>query len=249
MKHSVLPALGGLALLLAGSCNKHYDTLAPLLPGTEYYPAAAGNYRVYQVVDTVWRTYVPTAVAYQRREQLVATAPDAVGNPVYRLETARRASAADVWTPDSVWQLDADARRVVLTRGNRRTVELVFPVRDTASWNQSAYANTATAPLVTDHNRRYVPGRNAQPFDAPAVAAAPARHYATTLSVETIGAAAAADICDPRGYVQVFAAGVGPVYQYGYSKSFQVPGAGNCDPTLGPIAGSSHTEVLLEAGP
>ena len=243
MKKLLLLLAAGAAL--AGCKDTTY--LEPADAGTGYFPAAVGQFRTYQVIDTTWLNYSYTVRRYQARERLTGTYPDAAGQPVFRVELARRAAPADAWVPDSVFSLSADARRVVYSRGNRRRVELVFPLREAAAWNQNAYANT-TRDTVTAETRRYVPGTNGQPFTTPALPGLPARRFAQTLTTASYGPADIDDNCSRLRSTQVFALGIGPVYRRAVSFIFQ-DGGSICDPQRGPFNGSSHTEILLESGP
>lgn len=238
------------ALLLAGCKENTY--LEPADAGRDYFPAEVGRFRVYQVIDTAWLNYAATVTRYQTRERLAATYADAASQPVFRVELARRADAAAAWVSDSVFALSVDERRVVFTRGTRRSVELVFPVRDSLKWNLSAYANT-TGDTITAETRWYAktPGRtgqslNGQPFALPGV---PARTFARTLTTANYGPATTNNNCVRRNYRQVFAPGIGPVYRRGFSFNFSDPATGTCDPQLGVFEGRSHTEILLESGP
>ena len=242
MKKFLLVLAGG---LLAGGC-KETTYLEPADAGRGYFPAEVGRYRIYQVLDTTWVNYARTSRAYQVRERLVASYSDAAGQPVFRVESARRADAGAAWVADSVFTLSADERRVVLTRGTRRSVELVFPVREALAWNLSAYANAGQTDAA-DTTRQYVKGANGQPFTLPAVPGYPAKAFPNTLTTLNIGSAAVRNNCERRSYRQVFAAGVGPVYRRGVNFYFQANNT--CEPDLGPNQGVSHTEVLVEAGP
>lgn len=244
MKKLLLVLSGG---LLLGGC-KEATYLEPADPGRGYFPAEVGRYRIYQVFDTTWLNYAPTPRAYQVREQLVSSYLDAASQPVFRVESARRADSGAAWVADSAFTLSVDERRVVYTRGTRRSVELVFPVRDELAWNLSAYANT-TQTDVADTTRKYVKGTNGQPFTLPAVPGYPAKAFSKTLTTANIGSAAAENNCTRRTYRQVFAEGVGPVYRRSVNFDFQNTVNNTCEPELGPNQGASHTEVLVESGP
>ena len=244
MKKILLVLTGG--LLLPGCKETTY--LEPTDPGLGYFPAAVGQFRIYQVLDTTWLNYGTTTSSYQVRERLTATYPDAAGQPVFRVESARRATAAAAWVPDSVFTLSVDARRVVYSRANRRTVELVFPVRDSAKWNFSAYANTS-GDTITAETRRYVKGSIGQPFVLPTLPGVPARTFPQALTTANIGRAVNDDNCARRSYRQVFALGTGPVYRRSVNFIFQDPTNSTCNPQLGVYNGTSHTEILLETGP
>ncbi|MFD1469552.1 hypothetical protein ACFQ48_15090 [Hymenobacter caeli] len=237
------------ALLLAGCSNK--DAAAPDL-GNDYYPVVVGTYRAYQVNDTVWANAVAAVPApYQVREAITGTYTDAAGQLAYRVEHARRATASAAWAPDSTFALSVTPNAVVLNRGNRRTVEAVFPVRENYLWNFNAYQGFSSITLppadtVNAQNRRY--DRVGQALTVP-VAGGTARAYDATATVSDAGAAAADDQCNLVGYQQVLARGVGPVLRRRVSLSFQVPGAGACVRNgYRATSGAVHRETLIDAG-
>lgn len=236
--------------LLAGCTNK--DSAAPDL-GNDYYPVAVGTYRAYQVSDTTWYNAQATAVPlYQVREAITGTYTDAAGQLAYRVEHARRATAADAWVPDSAFALSVSTNAVVLNRGNRRTVEAVFPVRENYLWNFNAYqgfSNKTAADTVNAENRRY--NRVGQPLAVPVAGGTP-RSYDATASVDDTGQAVDDNACDLRSYQQVLARGIGPVLRRRVSLNFRVN-----DPVTGTscvrggyraTSGAIHRETLIDAG-
>lgn len=235
------------ALLLAGCGNK--DSAAPDL-GNDYYPVAVGTYRAYQVNDTVWNNSQSVVPApYQVREAITGTYTDAAGQLAYRVEHARRATATDAWAPDSTFALSVTANAVVLNRGNKRTVEAVFPVRENYLWNFNAYqgfSSLSAADTVNAKNREY--HRVGQDLAVP-VPGGPARSYAATASVDDAGLAAANNQCTLLGYQQVLAKGVGPVLRRRVNLSFQVPNTGTCVRNgYRASSGAVHRETLIDAG-
>lgn len=245
LRYPLLSAAG--ALLALAGCRTE-DSPAPDL-GTDYYPVAVGTYRAYQVVDTAWNNYVRSVgTPYQLREAITGTYTDAAGQPAYRVERARRATAADAWVADSVFALSVGPNAVVLNRGNRRTVEAVFPARTGRIWNFNAFNNNS-ADTVNADTRSY--RRVGAPY-ATAVPGGPARAYpATATAVDT--ALNRPNIYEDnlyylRTYHQVFAQGVGPVlrrrrrfvYTGGSSGALPVPGQ--------VFAGYVHRETLIDAG-
>ena len=244
---STIVLLSAAGALLAGCSNK--DSAAPDI-GNDYYPVEVGTYRAYQVADTLWNNAQATVPAtYQVREAITGTYTDATGQPVYRVEHARRATAADAWVPDSTYALSVSVNAVVLNRGNKRTVEAVFPVRENYLWNFNAYqgfSSISAADTVNAQNRRY--NRVGQAL-AVAVPGGSARSYAATASVEDDGLAAADNQCTLLGYRQVLARGVGPVLRRRVNLSFQVPSTGTCARMAqGANSGAVHRETLIDAG-
>lgn len=246
--HSRYALLGAAGALLALAGCRSQDSPAPDL-GNAYYPVAVGTYRAYQVVDTTWNNYVRTVgTPYQLREAITGTYADAAGQLAYRVERARRATAADAWAADSVFALSVGPNAVVLNRGNRRTVEAVFPARTGRIWNFNAFNNNS-ADTVSATTRSY--RRVGAPYTT-AVLGGPARAYpATATAVDT--ALNNTNVYEDnlyylRTYQQVFAQGVGPVlrrrrrfvYTGGTSGAVPVPGQ--------VFAGYVHRETLIDAG-
>lgn len=230
-----------LSLLLAG-CRPDTEPV-PTFGGAELYPLRVGTYRIFAVADTVWRANKPTITAYQQREVVADSFPGparVLGAPSlsYRVVRARRASASQAWVEDSVLVLTPLPQALLLSQGNRRSVELLFPVRAGQVWNRLAFDAQDSL------SRQY--RRLGEPVTVQAPGAA-AQTYAQ--SVRT------ADVDEEnelyhRTYEQIYAPGVGPVqrrrrnlstYQR-KSDGQQVP-----DPTF-IFEGSTHREVLLEMG-
>lgn len=245
LRYALLSAAGAL-LVLAGCRNQ--DSPAPDF-GNTYYPVAVGTYRAYQVVDTTWNNYVRTVgTPYQLREAITGTYADAAGQLAYRVERARRVTAADAWVADSTFALSVSVNAVILNRGNRRTVEAVFPVRTNRIWNFNAFNNNS-ADTVNADTRSY--RRVGTPYTT-AVLGGPARAYPTTATaVDT--ALNRPNIYEDnlyylRTYQQVLAQGVGPVLRR--RRRFEYTGgSGGALPVAGQVfRGYVHRETLIDAG-
>ncbi|MBF9220377.1 hypothetical protein [Hymenobacter ruricola] len=190
--------------------------------GTGYYPVAVGNSWTYAVTDTTWSQAiangplvsqvtpsVATVSSYKFRETITETFTDAAGRKAYRLVRAKMVPPSTAWVNDSVFVLTANDQFVALNRNNVRTVELVFPVRNEASWNLNAFNNSA-ADTVTNLTRQY--SRVGQPYATGGGASGlPVKNYETTLTTNNTGTAAESSLLKSIGYQQVFAKGVGPV--------------------------------------
>ena len=227
-------AAGLLALALAG-CRQEAEKVAPA--DTDYYPLSVGDYRIYDVVDTVWTRNVKSYDRFQFRERVAEAYTDAAGRPSFRIIRSRRADAARPWLDDSVLVLSPGADNVLLTRNNRRTVELIFPVRENYSWNLNAFNSLDP---VTAQNRRYL--AVGQPFTA----VAGGRTYTYALTATAFDESIEKQ-CFPRWQYQVYAKGQGPVYRQ--LRSFSLDNAGTCSPIAVYVArGRSRTEVLVEQG-
>ncbi|UOQ70861.1 hypothetical protein [Hymenobacter cellulosilyticus] len=202
-----LTCLAPVAALLAVAGCQH-DSVPRPEPETDYFPLEVGRYRTYAVLDTLWANYRPTISSFQFRETITAQITDATGQPAYRVVRARRVLPTDTWRDDSVMVLTPVRETVVLTRNNRRTVELVFPVRKDRFWNMNAFNSLDS---VVAENRYYQ--TVGEPFQA--------RSGGKTFSYEqTLTTALAEDNRNGANnavfrttYEQVYAKGVGPVFR------------------------------------
>lgn len=236
-----LPAAAGLSLLLAGC--RHESDAVPTFGGPELYPLLVGSYRIYAVADTSWRLNQPTIRTYQQREVVADSFPspaDILGAPSlsYRVVRARRADAAQEWVEDSVLVLTPLPRALLLSTGNRRTVELLLPVRAGRVWNRLAFD-------AQDSLSRQYRLLGAAVHLTPA--GGPAQTYEHT--VRTYDEDEENDFYH-RTYEQIYAPGVGPVQRRRRNLSTYTIGADGAqvpDPAY-IFEGSTHQEVLLESG-
>ncbi|WP_460611843.1 hypothetical protein [Hymenobacter seoulensis] len=209
----------------------------------EYYPLEVGSYRVYDVVDTAYRSNVATVTRFQFKEQVdSALEPDATGQPAYRVVRSRRANASEAWSIDSVITVTSSTRSVQEQRNNRRTVELIFPLRDGKAWNANAFNTLDTIEAV---NRSY------EWVDKPFTISSNGKSYSYPSTTATINDLTNADTGINLFYYtvlrSVYAKGVGPVYRA--RRRFIYCPAGNCTPNPAYIyLGQSRSEVLVESG-
>lgn len=243
--------LAGLALgvsLLAG-CGTDKTDPVPSFGGPELYPLRVGDYRTFAVADTTWQLNVPTVSTYQLREVVADSFPGpgrTLGKPdiSYRIVRARRATAAEAWREDSVFVLTPLPQALLLSRANRRTVELLFPVRaDREPWNRLVF--DVQEEFSPDSSRLY--RRVGEPVTL-RLPGGQTRSYER--SVRTY---------DPdeenalyqRTYEQVYVPSVGPVHRRRRNLSTYragtLPGEQIPDPNF-IFEGSTHQEVLLEKG-
>ncbi|MCC2544869.1 hypothetical protein LJY25_00300 [Hymenobacter sp. BT175] len=232
-------ALGaGLLALVAVACTT--ETVPGPERGTEYYPVEVGDFRIYNVVDSIWNEDVPTATRFQFRERVTETFLDAMGKPVFRVVRSRRATATDNWRDDSVMLVNKTDQTVLVTKNNRRTVDLVFPIREGGTWNLNAYNPIDT---IVAKNRSYA--RLGEPFEVSS-GGGTYRYDATVTTV-----ADDINLIYPTVWQQVYAKGVGPVYRVVRRYNYGCPPRSDsgCAFVPGYIkTGHSRTEVLVEYG-
>ncbi|GAA4007932.1 hypothetical protein GCM10022408_20070 [Hymenobacter fastidiosus] len=231
-------ATASLLMLLVVGCQNESEPGPEA--GTDYYPLVVGDYRVFAVVDSVWVNYQLQPVnRFQFRERLTEKITDASGQPAYRLVRSRRTLPTDTWRDDSVMVIRADDKTLQLTRNNRRTVELVFPVRPEHSWNRDAFNSRDT---IVAENRQYL--RVGKVFETRANNQ-PVR-YENTLTTEDVEAVAFDDgVFNVAKYRQVYAKGSGPVYRM--RRRLAYCNGGTCDPDR-IFQGQIRREALLEKG-
>jgi hypothetical protein len=244
----LLGVVGGIALglLLAVAGCKKDASIPPVPVGQEYYPVEVGTYRTYAVSDTTWDLNVPLVSRYQFREAITEVFTDAARQKSYRVVRARRVPPATAWQSDSIFVLTPTAQTVTLIRDNRRTVELIFPVREGRLWNLNAYNNN-TNDTITEPTRRYYSVGKALTLDARD--GSMPRSYEQTLTTLDEGLAAQDNVYYLTQYQQIFAVGVGPVLRRRRVYNYCDPRNPNCNPSPTYIhAGRSRHEVLIDYG-
>jgi hypothetical protein len=234
-------ALGSALALLTGCLDK--SEAVPTFGGSELYPLTVGTYRIFAVADTSWKLNKPTITTYQLRETVADSLPSlptsvSPAGTSYRVVRARRADATKPWADDSIFVLTSLPQALLLSRGNRRTVELLYPVRVGQVWNRLAF----DAQDSTDRAYRRV--------DEPVTLQLPggqSKQYEH--SVRT------ADLDEDNQYYhrtseQIFVPNVGPVHRRRRNLSTYELGTGG-EQTPNPayiFEGTTHQEVLIEQG-
>ena len=252
--------LSGVALaLVVGGASCSTTTEPAPETGVEYYPVAVGRFWTYAVVDTTWSAAsgqgaqlvasVPTRTVYQFREKITDTFTDAAGKTSYRLVRSKLGPVGTVFQDDSVFVLNASAQSVLLSRNNRRTLELIFPVREGRLWNLNGYNNNSNDTITAETRRYSLVGK---PFTTAATAGNPAQTYPETLTTINTGTAADNSLVKRTGYRQVFAKRVGPVFRRRFSflpYTFVSSNGNQVYPSNAYSVGFSRTETLIDYGP
>ncbi|QIX59772.1 hypothetical protein HER32_00615 [Hymenobacter sp. BT18] len=218
---------------VAYACDTETEEATPL--GTDYYPIAVGTYRIFDVEDVVWEENQSISTRFQFRERVEGIFTDAAGLRSYRVIRSKRVLATDTWRDDSVYVLTPTSQTLQLTGQNRRTVELVFPVREGRRWNPYAFADVDTL------SRRYL--NVGEAFTAGD------KSYPETVTTVDDGEDDAYYFSSRQ---QVFAKSEGPVFRerkrYFYCQNPN-PDQGGCPIAAGYIqSGRERREVLVESG-
>lgn len=233
----------GAALLAATvlGCKREVERPGPT--DTDYYPVQVGDFRVYDVVDSTWaNNVVPTPARYQFRERVAEEYTDAGGRKSFRVVRAKRLTAADAWRDDSVLVVSPSSENVLVTRNNRRTVDLIFPVRE-GYWNANAFNDLNG---VSEENMHYI--AVGQPFTA----TSGSRTFSYDKTVTVSSREDDGNLINAFYYYrrrEVFAKGSGPVRRSTRRFTLCDPNNGNCIPSFSFIyRGSTRTETLVEKG-
>lgn len=244
VRRTWLVAASALMLLSGLAGCRHDSDAVPTFGGPELYPLTVGTYRVFAVADTVWQLNQPTVSTYQLREVVADSFPGpatTLGAPSisYRVVQSRRATADDDWREDSVLVLTPLPQALLLSRGNVRTLELLFPVRaERGPWNRLAFDAQDSL------SRAYRRVGESVTVTLPGGAS---KTYEHTVRTEDIDAA---DLLYQRTYEQIYAPGVGPVQRRRrHLDTYVLESDGRQTPDPGYIfEGYTHREVLVEMG-
>ena len=256
-----LAALAVAAVLAAGFSGCKNDSEAIPDSGKAYYPVAVNNFWTYAVTDTVWEQSSFTGVVvrgrvnvsnYQVRETITETFTDVAGKLAYRMVRASRPTATAAWTNDSVFVVSANDQFVAMSRSNRRTLEVVFPIKEGGKWHVNAFNNNNSGVEDTAKTRQY--SHLGEAFTTRNAAGQPITAYPAAVATNDIGLAAEVNLLTQNSYQQVFAKNIGPVFRnrrrlapYNYTD----PSSGNqIFPTNAFSLGSyTHRETLIDYGP
>jgi hypothetical protein len=246
--------------LAAATTGCKNETEAIPETGANYYPVAVGRFWTYAVTDTVWGQSAyngqvtrgtVTVTNTQKRETITETFTDAAGNMVYRMVRAKRSTAADAWTNDSVFVVTANPQYVSVSRSNKRTLEAVFSIKEGGKWHVNAFNNTMPGIEDTVKTRQY--SRLGQSFTTAAIGSQPAVTYPTTVTTIDIGPAAENNLLNLVSYQQVLAKNIGPVFRNRRNLAFfnYTASSGNqIFPADAYNIGSyTHRETLIDYGP
>lgn len=252
-KRAVVTTVAGLAGLAAGLAGCHHDTVVVPALDDAYFPVVVGTYRSYAVQDTTWTNGTRTVREYQLRERVAEQFSDAAGQPAYRLLRSRRADATAAWVDDSIFTVQPLPKAVLLTQGNVRTAELIYPPQASKGWNAYAFTVGSQSPDTITNLTRYYGPAVGQAYTTPAAGSAPAKSYdATVFTKGTLaGGTEDVNVYTQRGLRQVYARGVGRVLRRRfYYETFTTDPINRAQIlTPGVVQnGYAHRETLLETG-
>ncbi|TGD80351.1 hypothetical protein [Hymenobacter wooponensis] len=187
-------------------CNTEVEKLTAA--DREYYPIYVGHKWLYEAVDSLYRNDVAVKVSrFQLQDEVIGFAKDAAGDTAWQVLRSRRLNAAAVWQPDTVFTLTRTFKHVLTQRSNRRTVELVFPVRENYAWQLHAFLAelTDTTKDAYTQTRQYT--GLGQPYSREVLGQFICFEPTITTEADILY-----DVYNPVQRHTVFARGVGPVF-------------------------------------
>ncbi|GGG00174.1 hypothetical protein [Pontibacter amylolyticus] len=134
-----------LSAFVAG-CESKYKDPDPQAMGYDYYPLEIGQYRVYNVEETLYFGEIPSRLNYQLRERVDTSFIDQTGQLVYKVIRSKRPNATAAWLDDSVMTVAKSPTMVMLTKDNTKYVKLVFPVKERNEWVGDLYNTNYASP-------------------------------------------------------------------------------------------------------
>lgn len=129
-----------LLLIIVGLCScTEKISLADNDLGQAYFPVHVGNYWIYDVAETKALNNQYDSISYQVRELIDTVFTNQANELTYRVLKSRRSGPSQPWGNDSIYTINLNALDVEVTKNNRRTIALVFPVAEGKEWNVNAF--------------------------------------------------------------------------------------------------------------
>ncbi len=139
-----LPLLA--AILVLAGCKSDKIDPEPMVNGSDYYPIAVGDYKVYEVLEIAQlgdtsnlNSYSSDTTYYQYRETVDSAFVDESNEEIFRIFRYRRQTSSDTWLEDSVMVVKKTDYRVERTANNTKEVKLVFPMKQGKSWDSNNF--------------------------------------------------------------------------------------------------------------
>ncbi len=129
-------ALHALAFLAACTQTIEPDTDAF---GFDYYPMRLGDERIYYTQEIFFKlSGTVDTLTYLVKEIVEDTIKQTDGN--YQLLLGRYSTSLDTtkWQKDSLWMVEVNNQRVLLSEATKAFVKLVFPVANNTQWDGNA---------------------------------------------------------------------------------------------------------------
>ncbi len=106
--------------------------------GEAYFPVTVGNWKEYEVEETIYTLLDTFYTNYLLREELVQPTGAPLEEPTVLLYRYYRDDASDPWDLDSLWQVKLLSTKRTTVENNIRYVRLAFPLEEGIQWDGNA---------------------------------------------------------------------------------------------------------------
>lgn len=132
------------ALIMLVACNKDEDLEKEVFFGYQYSPLAVGQERIFQLDSIVFDDFTGTSDTFQlqTKEVIENTFTTLEGKTAFRTLLYHRQNDTSNWVLQKVFEQSRSSIRYERRLDNKTIIQLVFPIREFASWNANAL-NTA----------------------------------------------------------------------------------------------------------
>lgn len=207
--NSLLIALVLLSFFTNCGKNETEDIIIPY--GFEYFPTDSSTYIIYQVDSVLYSSFATEgkdSVSWEVKEVWDTQFEDLQGKPARTLLRYQRPTGSTTnWANiiPTVWYAVQDSNRAERMEGEERWVKLVFPIRENATWNGSAYINTTDPTLAAYQNWlfTYLNINTPQTING--------QNFAETITIERTNNDE--NLVEKKLYKEVYAKGIGSVYK------------------------------------
>ncbi|MDH5602503.1 MAG: hypothetical protein OEY51_01105 [Cyclobacteriaceae bacterium] len=137
------------------SCSKTIDPgLIP--PGYEYMPLEKGNYRIYQVDQTLYSTLSVEQSKYYVKDSILDVELNGDGSVTWTINRFQRKTPDEGWSPEMAWSIRLTDHQAISLFNNNTLVVLAFPLYSHQQWDGNAM-NTRPAEIyeVTAFNEPF----------------------------------------------------------------------------------------------
>ena len=116
--------------------------------GVEYFPLQTGNFKIYEVNQTVHELGIPSITNFRMKESVVDSFANQSGGYTYTIHRRIWNNAQQAWNLLEVWSARRTDTEAVLAEGNTNFLKLKFPLISEKKWDGNLY-NTMDEEIYT----------------------------------------------------------------------------------------------------
>ena len=126
----------GIALL--GACDAGNDPVEQDR-GYDYFPLVIGQYKVYQVDSSYYRSNIFYPVNYFLKVKTIESAVSQEGGITYVLSLEKRTAVTNPWIRLATYSARISDDKAILAEGNTSYVKLLLPPQEGLRWNGNSF--------------------------------------------------------------------------------------------------------------